>query len=218
MSGNSQNTAAIHSFDDTRALSEARLHDPKAPAERKKRVVVTGGSGGLGRWVVREMVDHGWDVYNCMCSPDPLRLSSDGEWHSVTDNNRAQEGDPICVWCGLDWRAVRTCTATSAHTRRIPYRSRITLTCSRHCASGSIRGRRQGSIPQGGPGRLWTSDRRFLRCGLGMEGRGRRHSSIGYPSTGPGCKFDSSSLGDSQMIDTSMKIRRAGASAQRAMC
>lgn len=63
---NSQSTSGpIHSFDTTRALSEARLQDPNVRQERKKRVVVTGGSGGLGRWVVREMVDHGWEVYNC---------------------------------------------------------------------------------------------------------------------------------------------------------
>lgn len=57
--------SGIASFDDTAALSERRLQDPNGPpAERKKRVVVTGGSGKLGRWVVREMVEHGWEVYN----------------------------------------------------------------------------------------------------------------------------------------------------------
>ena len=55
----------IGSFDDTAALSERRLADPsQAVPARKKRVVVTGGSGKLGRWIVREMVDHGWEVYN----------------------------------------------------------------------------------------------------------------------------------------------------------
>jgi len=55
----------VASFNDHAALSERRLQDPNlAPEPRKKRVVVTGGSGKLGRWVVREMVEHGWEVYN----------------------------------------------------------------------------------------------------------------------------------------------------------
>ena len=53
------------SFTSTEALSERRLVDPsKAVQGRKKRVIVTGGSGKLGRWVVREMVEHGWQVFN----------------------------------------------------------------------------------------------------------------------------------------------------------
>ena len=55
----------ISSFTTTESLSERRLADPSLPVPpRKKRVIVTGGSGKLGRWVVREMVDHGWEVYN----------------------------------------------------------------------------------------------------------------------------------------------------------
>lgn len=59
-------TEKIASFTDTAALSERAVTDPSLPPkERKKRVIVTGGSGKLGRWVVKEMADHGWDVYNC---------------------------------------------------------------------------------------------------------------------------------------------------------
>ena len=66
MSSSSGASNPVHSFDKNTALSEARLSArPSQLDERKKRVVVTGGSGGLGRWVVRAMVDHGWDVYNC---------------------------------------------------------------------------------------------------------------------------------------------------------
>jgi hypothetical protein len=55
----------ISSFTPTESLSERRLADPSLPVPpRKKRVIVTGGSGKLGRWVVREMVDHGWEVFN----------------------------------------------------------------------------------------------------------------------------------------------------------
>jgi NADPH:quinone reductase-like Zn-dependent oxidoreductase len=58
-------SAPVASFTATEALSERRLVDPSLPVpERKKRVIVTGGSGKLGRWVVREMVDHDWEVYN----------------------------------------------------------------------------------------------------------------------------------------------------------
>jgi hypothetical protein len=57
--------SGIASFTDTAALSERALRDASRPVpEKKKRVVVTGGSGKLGRWVVREMVNHGWEVYN----------------------------------------------------------------------------------------------------------------------------------------------------------
>ena len=53
------------SFTNDVTLSEARLSDASKPADgRKKRVIVTGGSGRLGRWVVREMVEHGWEVFN----------------------------------------------------------------------------------------------------------------------------------------------------------
>jgi FlaA1/EpsC-like NDP-sugar epimerase len=56
----------IASFTDSAALSQRRLLDPNAPpVAQKKKVIVTGGSGKLGRWVVREMVDHGYEVYNC---------------------------------------------------------------------------------------------------------------------------------------------------------
>ncbi len=65
MPGNDKNTP-IPSFTPTAALSERRLRDTAQPEPpRKPRVVVTGGSGNLGRWVVREMVEHGWDVVNC---------------------------------------------------------------------------------------------------------------------------------------------------------
>jgi NADPH:quinone reductase-like Zn-dependent oxidoreductase len=58
--------APVHSFTATEALSERRLlADGSEIPKRQKRVVVTGGSGNLGRCVVREMVDHGWDVINC---------------------------------------------------------------------------------------------------------------------------------------------------------
>jgi len=57
--------SAIASFTDTAALGQRQLRDTSRPEpEKKKRVVITGGSGKLGRWVVREMVDHGWEVYN----------------------------------------------------------------------------------------------------------------------------------------------------------
>ncbi|ORX37740.1 hypothetical protein BD324DRAFT_578376 [Kockovaella imperatae] len=59
----SQSQAASFTQDVT--LGEKNLTDPSLPsAPRKKRVVVTGGSGKLGRWVVREMVEHGWQVLN----------------------------------------------------------------------------------------------------------------------------------------------------------
>ena len=55
----------IASFTATAALSERAITDPSLPKkERNKRVIVTGGSGKLGRWVVKEMAEHGWDVYN----------------------------------------------------------------------------------------------------------------------------------------------------------
>ena len=55
----------VSSFTQSEAMSERRRLDPKGPeAQRKKRVIVTGGSGKLGRWVVREMVEHGWQVFN----------------------------------------------------------------------------------------------------------------------------------------------------------
>ena len=55
----------IASFTKTQALSQRRLLDPKlAAAQQRKKVLVTGGSGKLGRWVVRDMVEHGWEVCN----------------------------------------------------------------------------------------------------------------------------------------------------------
>lgn len=58
-------SAPVASFTDQHALSERALRDPTKPIpEKKKRVLITGGSGKLGRWMVREMVDHGWEVYN----------------------------------------------------------------------------------------------------------------------------------------------------------
>jgi predicted ATPase len=57
---------AVASFTKEHTLSERSLREKNR--ERKKRVVVTGGSGRLGRCVVREMVEHGWEVYNRMCS------------------------------------------------------------------------------------------------------------------------------------------------------
>ncbi|OCF41260.1 hypothetical protein I317_04918 [Kwoniella heveanensis CBS 569] len=62
--------AAPSSFTAQEALSERRLMNPaNPPLERQKRVVVTGGSGKLGRWVVREMVNAGWNVWNLDVSP-----------------------------------------------------------------------------------------------------------------------------------------------------
>jgi glutamate dehydrogenase/leucine dehydrogenase len=56
----------IASFTETETLSVRHLTDPALPVpEKKKRVVVTGGSGKLGRWVAREMSEHGWDVFVC---------------------------------------------------------------------------------------------------------------------------------------------------------
>jgi hypothetical protein len=55
---------AVASFTKEHTLSERSLREKNR--ERKKRVVVTGGSGRLGRCVVREMVEHGWEVYNRM--------------------------------------------------------------------------------------------------------------------------------------------------------
>ncbi|ORY34743.1 hypothetical protein BCR39DRAFT_514314 [Naematelia encephala] len=68
--------SAVPSFTDTAALSERRLRDPqRGPEESKKRVLVTGGSGKLGRWVVREMVDHGYEVFNLdMIPPAPSEV------------------------------------------------------------------------------------------------------------------------------------------------
>ncbi|RSH93306.1 hypothetical protein EHS25_007660 [Saitozyma podzolica] len=67
----------ISSFTPTESLSERRLADPSLPVPpRKKRVIVTGGSGKLGRWVVREMVDHGWEVFNVdVVPPAPSEAS-----------------------------------------------------------------------------------------------------------------------------------------------
>jgi FlaA1/EpsC-like NDP-sugar epimerase len=56
---------AVASFTKDHTLSERSLREKNR--ERKKRVVVTGGSGRLGRCVVREMVEHGWEVYNRTC-------------------------------------------------------------------------------------------------------------------------------------------------------
>jgi hypothetical protein len=53
---------AIPSFTAEHTLSERSIKENNR--ERKKRVVVTGGSGKLGRCVVREMAEHGWEVYN----------------------------------------------------------------------------------------------------------------------------------------------------------
>ncbi|WWC65829.1 uncharacterized protein I303_108451 [Kwoniella dejecticola CBS 10117] len=62
--------SAPASFTSREALSERRLQDPSKPApQRKKRVIVTGGSGKLGRWMVREMVEHGWEVWNLDVAP-----------------------------------------------------------------------------------------------------------------------------------------------------
>lgn len=55
-------SAPIASFTEKHTLSERSLKENNR--ERKKRVIVTGGSGKLGRWVVREMAEHGWEVYN----------------------------------------------------------------------------------------------------------------------------------------------------------
>jgi hypothetical protein len=55
-------SGAVASFTKEHTLSERSLKENNR--ERKKRVVVTGGSGRLGRCVVREMVEHGWEVYN----------------------------------------------------------------------------------------------------------------------------------------------------------
>ncbi|WVF68277.1 hypothetical protein IAT40_003042 [Kwoniella sp. CBS 6097] len=62
--------SAPSSFTPQEALSERRLMDPSKPSPQlQKRVVVTGGSGKLGRWVVREMVNAGWNVWNLDVSP-----------------------------------------------------------------------------------------------------------------------------------------------------
>lgn len=58
----SKMSAPVASFTKEHTLSERSLKDNNRA--RKKRVLVTGGSGKLGRWVVREMVEHGWEVYN----------------------------------------------------------------------------------------------------------------------------------------------------------
>lgn len=67
-------TDQIASFTATEALSQRRLLDPKEKVEGKKgKVIVTGGSGKLGRWVVREMVDHGYEVYNGAVDSGPTQ-------------------------------------------------------------------------------------------------------------------------------------------------
>ncbi|CAD6589878.1 MAG: hypothetical protein TREMPRED_005550 [Tremellales sp. Tagirdzhanova-0007] len=58
----------ISSFTKTEAMSERRRL-PGATPERKKRVLITGGSGRLGRAVVREMVDHGYQVFIADVAP-----------------------------------------------------------------------------------------------------------------------------------------------------
>jgi len=65
---------AVASFTKEHTLSERSLKAKNR--ERKKRVVVTGGSGRLGRCVVREMVEHGWEVYNLDITP-PLPSEAD---------------------------------------------------------------------------------------------------------------------------------------------
>ncbi|KAK8849676.1 hypothetical protein IAR55_005011 [Kwoniella newhampshirensis] len=63
-------SSAPASFTHDASLSERRLGNPDLPApQKKKRVIVTGGSGKLGRWMVREMVEHGWEVWNLDVTP-----------------------------------------------------------------------------------------------------------------------------------------------------
>lgn len=72
----------ISSFTKVEAMSERRRLDPTHPAAQKKRkVIVTGGSGKLGRWVVREMVEHGWQVFNVdVVPPAPSEASVDARY------------------------------------------------------------------------------------------------------------------------------------------
>jgi hypothetical protein len=97
----------IHSFTQTEALSERRLlKDGSEIPKRQKRVVVTGGSGNLGRWVVREMCQHGWDTINCefsaverlttsrYCTSPGFRGGRQGSLH---------QGRPRGLWTGHWW-------------------------------------------------------------------------------------------------------------------
>jgi nucleoside-diphosphate-sugar epimerase len=60
------------SFTDTFALGEAqRPHD-------KKRVIVTGGSGKLGRSTVKYLFDEGWEVIS-VDTRRPIGISEDGK-------------------------------------------------------------------------------------------------------------------------------------------
>ena len=65
-------TMSEPTFNDLYTTSERQRPDPsRPPVERKKRVVITGGSGKLGRHVVREMVEHNWQVINIDFIPPP---------------------------------------------------------------------------------------------------------------------------------------------------
>ncbi|KZT37800.1 NAD(P)-binding protein [Sistotremastrum suecicum HHB10207 ss-3] len=68
---------AVGSFSDTLALGEPPSRDGKNV--QKKRVVVTGGSGKLGRATVRELASHGWDVINFDRVPPPPSTGENGE-------------------------------------------------------------------------------------------------------------------------------------------
>lgn len=65
-------SSGVPSFTDQLALGEAKRGD------NKRRVIVTGGSGKLGRSTVRYLADEGWEVIS-VDTRRPAGISEDGK-------------------------------------------------------------------------------------------------------------------------------------------
>ena len=192
MSSSSGASNPVHSFDKNTALSEARLSArPSQLDERKKRVVVTGGSGGLGRWVVREMVDHGWDVYNCGSLSLLYRFDRHSSEVGIAPRPAKRGGDKAGVRARTHWRRVQHGFALPSQAMSRRHGSRQfqgpMLSCSRRGPARAFRGRRQGALLQGGHGRLWAGDWRLVGCRLGLAGRGRGDPPVRYSRARKSC-------------------------------
>lgn len=67
----SSSSNPVASFTDSYTLAErhllpdqAHIKDGYPEPDTRKKVVVTGGSGKLGRWVVKDLSENGWTVIN----------------------------------------------------------------------------------------------------------------------------------------------------------
>ncbi len=67
----------------------------------KKRVIVTGGSGKAGRWIVKDLLENGYEVLNLDVKPSPdcrtiiTDLTDSGQVHNAMSIYNGRDHDPI---------------------------------------------------------------------------------------------------------------------------